>query len=500
MKKIKLIKYLAFSFLLVGMWSCDGIFDDAQPSTQISVSDALETEAGVNGVRSSMYAKLLGSFDLTTEYMVGPGALADETFNRPGSTRFNALNNSVSTSGTAHISPFGGAYELIQDANLIINSIPDGVLDDATRDQYRGEALALRAWAYHTLVRALGYEPGNFSNGPTAGFNLGVMLRTDATLDLSDAEPIARNTVDEIYTQVRADLASAITLLTASSTGAVTGRNGFATMEFAMAMQARVELYAGEWGAASTAAQAAITASGLTLVSDSAAIGTMFAMANPEALFEIKVNASTEAIAGGNTNSGLAAYTSDQWVAQVPTNYVLDLYDAADNRLQGWYNDCIAQQTSGATANGCASINDEGFSVTKWNGWKGNFVDDIPYFRIAELYLIQAEAAAKSAGIAAGIAPLNTLRAARGLGPVAAGDFANITAFEDEILNERTRELVVEGHRFWDLKRLGRDIPSGVSADLKMRSDSFRILAPFGTTVQNVNPLLVENPEYEVSE
>lgn len=499
MKKIKLVKYLAFSVLFVGLWSCDSIFDDAQPSTQISVSDALETEAGVTGVRNSMYSKILGSFDMTTEYMVGPGALADETFNRPGSTRFNALNVAVGTSGTAHISPFAGAYELIQDANLIINAIPEGVLEEATLAQYRGEALALRAWAYHTLVRALGYDPGNFSNGPEANFNLGVMVRTNATLDLSDAEPIARNTVAEVYTQIRADLTEAVTLLDASSTGAVTSRNGFATKEFAMAMQARVELYAGEWAAAASAAAAAITESGLTLQSSAADVASMFSKASPEALFEIKVDPNTEAIAGGNTNSGLAAYTSDQWVAQVPTNYVMDLYDAGDYRLAGWFNDCIDQQTSGATANGCADINDEGVSATKWNGYKGNFVDDIPYFRIAELYLIQAEAAAKANNIAAGVGPLNTLRAARGLAAVAAGDFADITAFEDEILNERTRELVVEGHRFWDLKRLNRTIPT-LTGDIKMRADSFRLLAPFGTTTQNVNPLLVENPEYEVSE
>lgn len=503
MKKIRLIKYLAFSVLFVGLWSCDSIFDDAQPSTQISVSDALETEAGVNGIRNSMYSKILGSFNLTTEYMVGPSALADETFNRPGSTRFNAQNVAVGTSGTAHIGPLdnandAGVYELIQDANLLINAIPDGVLEEADLNQFRGEAFALRAWALHTAVRAYGYEPGNFSNGPEANFDLGVMIRTNATLDLSDAEPIERSTVAAVYTQIRSDLNEAITLLDESSTGTVTSRNSYATMEFAMAMQARVELYAGDWAAARDAAAAALTASGLTLQSSATDVASMFSKANPEALFEIKVDPNTEAIAGGNTNSGLAAYTSDQWVAQVPTNYVLDLYDAGDYRLAGWFNDCIAQQTSGATANGCASINDEGFSVTKWNGYKGNFVDDIPYFRIAELYLIQAEAAAKATNVAAGVAVLNVLRNARGLADLDAADFTAAT-FEDEILDERTRELVVEGHRFWDLKRLNKTVPTRIGG-IKMRADSFRLLAPFGTAVQNVNPLLVENPEYEVSE
>ena len=64
-----------------------------------------------------------------------------------------------------------------------------------------------------------------------------------------------------------------------------------------------------------------------------------------------------------------------------------------------------------------------------------------------------------------------------------------------EILNERIRELIVEGHRFWDLKRLGRDVrhPDG---SIKMFADSYRILAPIGTNARDVNPLLEENPVY----
>ncbi len=485
MKTTKLFKLVAmFSLLIVGGIACDDIFD-VQPADSISIDVALGTEAGIDGIRTSMYDKLIRSFDMTTEHFIGPSALADETCNRQGSTRFQALCTAQGTSGNAHIGAFG-AYNIIQDANILINAIPDGVVSAAKKDQYIGEALVIRALAYHSLVRSYGYEPGNFSQGPVANWDLGVMLRTEAVLDLEQAQPIPRSTVNEVYTQIITDLTDAIAILPAG------GDNSYANREFAQGLLARVYLYQGDWSNAASQAAAAIAASGLALQSTPAGVDDMWNMPNPEALFELTVNASTENIAGSNANAGLAVYTSQQWVSQVPTNYTMNLYDPADYRL-GWYSHCNTVGTAG-----CEATNDDTLKVDKWSGWKGNYVNNIPYMRIAELYLIEAEAAAKAANDPdAGLAALNTLRTARGLTAFPAGTFATVGDLEDEILAERTRELVVEGHRFWDLKRLGRNVLDG-SGNIKIRADSYRILAPFGTGYQGVNPLFVENPEYEV--
>lgn len=499
MKKFR-ITSIVLSVLLFSAWGCDAIFEDVAPSTAIGARVALESEDGVRAIRISMYEKIYTSFDATTEMLVGASAFSDESCNRPGATRFQGLCESEDIAAqTAHIGPFG-FYEVIQDANLLINGIPDGVLDAADLAQFRGEALAVRAWAYHNMVRAYGYEPGNFSQGPVANWDAGVMLRVNATLDLAEAEPVARATVNEVYTQILQDLDDAIGLLTANTSMA--SAKNFATREFALAMRARVKLYQGDWAGAAADAATAITAAnaaGVSLVTG-AGHATMWYQPNPEALFELRVNGNLEQVAGSNVNNGLAAYTSDQWVSQVPTNILMDKYDPADLRYLNWYGDCLANQTVGAAATGCNAINDEGFSALKWNGFRNNFADDIPFFRISELYLIQAEAAAKATNIAAGVGPLNTLRAARGLAPVAAGDFANITAFEDEILDERSREFAFEGHRFFDLKRLQRDVvyagndPS--RSPIKFPAGSSRMLAPFGTNYQAVNPLFVENPGY----
>ena len=482
MKKFKYVFLLAFS---VSLWGCNSVLEDVEPSTAISFNAALSSEAGISAVRTSMYSKIYSNFALTTEYMLAPDAIADLSRNRPGSTRFNNFNQALGTVLGASISPFGG-YEVIQDANLLIGGIEDGILDDETKAQYEGEALAIRAWIFHHMARSYGYEPGNEGNGPEASWNQSIMLRTQPTLDLADAGSIARSTVDETYAQIIADLDAAEQRLTG-----VNLSKGYANLAFVLGIRARVELYAGNYTNAATYAQRAIDASGASLVSTADGVANMFSQSNPEAIFEMVINPSTEAIAGSNVNNGLAAYTSVQWAAQIPTNNVMDSYSAGDYRLDGWFGACPLTD--------CDDINDEGVVLTKWNGWKGNLVDDVTYLRVAEMYLIRAEALAKaSSNPADGVAPLQALRTARNAGPIPATATANITAFEDFILEERIRELVGEGHRFYDLKRTGRHIPN-LDGSPKIRLDSYRMLGQFGTGYQNINPLLEENPGYPVA-
>jgi starch-binding outer membrane protein, SusD/RagB family len=500
MKKLKLSTYIAVTVLLLAFTGCNDILERVEPATSVSGEVALTSPDGVRALRASMYSKIRASFDYTTQYYVGPGAFADETRNRPGSTRFSDLNNAIGTAGTVHLGSWNSSYNIIQEANLLIGAVADGVLPQAEMNRIRGESYAIRAWVMHNLVRTYGYEPGRFNQGPESNWNLGVIIRTEPTLDVSDANLRPRSTVGDVYAQIFSDLNNARTLLAGINTD-----NGYPTEAFVDGVAARAHLYAGNWADAATAAQAAITKSGRSLANTATAVQGMFYESafqgitpgnHPEALFKLIVDPNTEPIAGSNINNGLSAYTSDQWVPQIPTQFVIDKYEAGDYRLAGWYRNCVTNQTQGAAAVGCGSINNLEAAVTKWNGRKTNLADDIPVMRIAEMYLIWAEAAAKAANNpSAGQAPLQALRDARNAGAIPAAALANMTAFEDFILDERIRELIVEGHRFWDLKRLGRDIrnPNGT---IKMFANSHRILAPIGPTLRGVNDLLIENPGY----
>ncbi len=495
MKKLHFTKFAVITFLLVSFAGCNDLLDQVEPSTAVSTEVALSSEDGVRALRVSMYSKLRESFGYTTNYFVAPSAFTDETRVRPGATRYQNLNIAMGTHGTVHMGNWNASYNIIQDANLLIGAIDDDVMNIDVLNQFRGEAYAIRAFVYHTMVRVYGYDPGNFSQGPEANWDHGVVLRTEPVLNLPDANLRPRSTVDAVYTQIFSDLAQAKTLL-----AGVNANNTYATEAFADGVAARANLYAGNWAAAATAAQNAINNFPRDLQNTDTGVANMFnemTGGHPEALFKVVVDPDTEATTGGGSfiNEGPGAYTSDQWVSQLPTQYLIDKYDAGDYRL-GWYVDCVAARRIGTPPSNCDAINTNGYSIIKFNGVRGNAVDDMPYMRLAEMYLIRAEAAAKAANDPnQGVAPLEALRNARNAGAIPADALANMTAFEDFILDERMRELAVEGHRFFDLKRLGRDVrnPDG---SIKIRHDSYRVLAPLGISLLNVNPELVENPEY----
>lgn len=502
MKNFKILNFMVVACLLVTV-GCNDLLEEPTPPTSTTSEEVLTNPNGVESLRASLYSNLrsgqntandeTGNF--TTEYLIGPSAIADLTRNRPGSSRMQDLNNVTGNDGgTNGLSSYGSAYKLILDANLMINSVEEGVIPQEQLDRYRGEAYALRAFAMHHLVRALGYEPGMMQNTYEPGWDLGIVIRTEPTRALSQIGEVPRNTVSEVYDQILSDLSQAKTLLEGQTD------HTRITEAFVDGMRARVHLYAGNWAEASSAAQEAISngqAAGFGLVSDSAAVADMFdetAGDHPEAFFKLVVNPDTEPIAGSNVNDGPASYTSTTWVAQMPTNRVIDSYSADDNRL-GWYAPCFNDRGGNKPAD-CDAVNDEGWELQKWGGELGNQADNIPYMRMAEMYLIQAEADAKANNsAAAGLAPLQELRDTRNAGPVPASALASVEDFEDFILEERIRELVTEGHRFWDLKRLGKNIPNP-DGSTKLRYDSYRILDDIGAGNISANPALEENPGY----
>jgi len=491
---------LAVIALLFAVQGCD-VIQRTEPSTSVSQEVALSSPDAIRGIRASMYDRF-HSFELTTEWLLGPTSLADNTSFRSNQGRHQQYNVNERRAGLG-TEAYDELYNTINEANILLNGIEEGALPEAVNNKYKAEAYFIRALVQHHAVRIFGYDPnGNGgvvspSSGPGQGFDLGVVLRTEPTLAIEDADSKARATVPEVYSQINSDLDNALQLFRALPSD-VKENSRFLPSEAAVqALRARVKLYQRQWQAADDAAQEAIDLAGATLGSDLASPSELRAIFdettgdNPEAIFSIDTNPATES---PGVNDAISVYTSIQYGAQLPTQDLMSLYGSNDARRDAWYEPCYNEVADEAFS-GCTGVNNQGLELHKYASEQGvsRYADDYSHLRIAEMVLIQAEARLRTSGVSAAIGRLNDLRAKRNASQLTAGNYDFDTAY-DEILAERRRELVAEGHRFFDLKRLGRDIRKPDGSAIPFNDE--RVLDDLPPDQLEVNEKLRQNPGY----
>ncbi|HEX6924170.1 MAG TPA: RagB/SusD family nutrient uptake outer membrane protein [Longimicrobiaceae bacterium] len=119
---------------------------------------------------------------------------------------------------------WGDLYKSIRNANIFITEIEKADFPEAEANQMKGEALFLRAYFYHNLLRVFG----------------GVPLITEV-YGLNDDYRVARNSFAEVVDQIVSDLDQAAALLPLEYPASELGR---ITKGAALALKARVLLYA----------------------------------------------------------------------------------------------------------------------------------------------------------------------------------------------------------------------------------------------------------------
>jgi hypothetical protein len=143
-------------------------------------------------------------------------------------------------------------------------------------------------------------------------------------------------------------------------------------------------------------------------------------------------------------------------------------------------------------ANERAAGEHEGARIAKWpsdpNHVNEEHGNDFAYFRLAEIYLIKAEAEFELGNTAAALTLLNQLRA-RVFDP----DEPLAAVDRDVILRERLFELAGEAKRRQDLIRHGKYT---MAWSFKPASEPHKILMPIPQNQIDANPLLDQNPGY----
>ncbi len=398
-------------------------------------------------------------------------------------------------------------YFLQEVAKLDTESMTSSELQ--TLEVYKGEANFLKAFSLFVLADRYCdvYDPA------TAGTQMGVMI-VDAYAPSSDpATYPGRSSLAETYSKIEEYLNNAATAL-----ASVDGEVGsiYVTKDVVTALKARVALHKGDFDAAINAATSLVDSNTYPLITGETAeeLATNFQNlwtndSGDECIMQLWADLASGSLPSSNSYnytgySSSGVYSPDYF----PQSWVLDLYSDTDVRAT-WFKYIKATYT-GMEGN-----------VVVFNKFAGNpalllptakapsYVNKIKPFRIAEQYLIAAEAYARKGGNdAAARKYLNDLKMKRD--PEYLGnDSMTGEALLDAIKEERVRELIGEGFRMPDLKRWKEgftrgemqnpEITTAMGSDLEIKAGNPRFLLPIPQSEIDSNPQIKDqqNPAYK---
>ncbi len=399
--------------------------------------------------------------------------LSDEAKLGPGNAGFGALSyryqyTADATVGGDVTAAYAAYYSLIDQVNRVLPKIATVTATPAEehrRNILKGELLALRAIAHFSLLEfyADRYDP--------AKPGVPLMLTSNVT-----GKP-ARNTMGEVMLQIEKDLEDAKALLPATTAGNFSDE--VMNSLNITAYQARIALYKRDYQRAIDFATEVIN-SGIRPL----ATGTDFqgiwtdAILNQEVLFRRKYV--TGAVIGSLWTSTIGG------IEIAPSDKLYATYAANDIRRTIYF---------ATNANGDRYVN------KFFESAKGARVLDIKAIRIAEMYLIRAEAYSRLAApnITAGAADLNALRAARIIG-YTPQNFASADDLFNAVMEERYKELAYEGFRWFDLKRNNLPVErAATDANPLWQTlpvNDYRWLLPIPRQEIIANPNTAQNPNY----
>lgn len=351
------------------------------------------------------------------------------------------------------------AYRFIYQANSILQGLQysSSVVSFEIRQQLEGEARFIRAFSYFYLTNIFGQVP----------------LAISTRFEYNDA--IKRSDVQDVYDLIKTDLEIARELLPEGFPMILNREQRIRITSWAaLALQAKVHLYQKEWRETESAATLVIDNSSLFELANN--IEDVFAQDSKEAIWQLQP-----------VIPGLGTWEANMFVPAmgVPnfllTSGMLIEFQQGDKRRESWVD---------SVDNGTA---EPYFYPAKYKHPYSNDEYHIE-LRLAEVFLIRAEARANLGNLLGGIEDLDAVRERAGL--AATVPDISMDELHKAIQRERRIELFTEGNRLFDLKRWG--ITGSVLGKLdykKWRDTDVLYPVPESQLQQNTN-LLPQNEGY----
>ncbi|MFT4155824.1 RagB/SusD family nutrient uptake outer membrane protein, partial [Parafilimonas sp.] len=346
------------------------------------------------------------------------------------------------TTNTYVLNMYRQEYQIIARANQIFASIDDVDFDEDSKNNIKGQAYFLRAYAYFELVRLFGAVPLHLTP---------VTTREEAALPLTS--------VDSIYDQIISDASQAVSLLPLKSVQ----ETGRVTSGAAETLLANVYIVLKNWSAAQTLLDDVVQSGEYSLMADynDAFSESASNKNNAESVFEVQFLEGSE----GYNSSFIYSFlprpmTADELESivgvsnpqsltgegnNIPTPDIINAYEDNDERKDASIA-YITLSTSLRTNKVFPYIK----KYAKTHSVYGITGTDWPVYRYAEVLLFLAEALNEQGEPAKAATYINMVRSRAGLGATTAASQADMRS---AIFQERRVELAFENKRWFDLVR-----------------------------------------------
>lgn len=471
---------LALASLLVVFSSCKKQLEIA-PRQSIEATTALTSKDAIDASITSVYATYKSARLYGRDLIAIPEVLADNGFATNKSGRL--LNEAANVQG-AHFTGtvWSGSFAAINQINNTIGAITAGGISpaptQADQDRWLGQLYFLRGLYYFDLVRVYGYVPGAVVTANDRG---GVPISTTgiATSAAALAWKPSRAPIADVYAQIVKDLIAAESRLTFPGLGV-----NVANKAAAQALLSRVYLYSKDYTEAKKWSDAVITLASSKLATTANYVAQWRGETHTETLFQIRFATPAENIGVNESlqTSFTTLVTPGNQTATggfgdvVPTITMLNdlgiTLTGGNTTTVFALNHTVASRSTDVRnlmfEPGTAGRGNIKVECTKYIGKNGTInLDNVPVLRISEALLNRAEAQATAGSavlnLAGALSDLKALKARRytdytGSAQETADNAMTQAQLLEEILRQRRIEFAFEGHRFFDMKRLGRDL------------------------------------------
>lgn len=515
-------KYLLMAALAaVTLVSCDM---DKDPYDSLPDTEALQNPTNFEMAAVSLYSGLRSS--IMGDFYNAPEIQCDGFHAVTGFS--NTLGNMYRWTFNSQTTEFETIYAnyqaVISRANFIIDGYKKADLDNENifppqADDYNpglpavekalGEAYFARAYCIFNLAQyfCAAYDESTAGNPDT-----GVSYRLDYAPSSDHSTYPGRNTLAQTYQQIYDDLDEAARYITTSGEK----NNPYISIDAITALRARVALSQGNYELALQEASLLTNSNTYSLASNASQLQNLWqtsstwqGLGGSETIFLLCMGSTSEIPL--QTGIRYQPYSTGAVPDYIPSQTLIDLYSDNDYRKDVYFNKVDITTNTGnvGTVYALNKYVDQGILyIASGHTESARFAIEPRVFRIAEMYLIAAEAAAQSGDLKSAAGYLNLLQRRR-ISGFKDKTYTDLEQFMEELRNERQRELLAEGFRLFDIKRWHiamkrgeaqqRDLcmlPGTGTTDMVVAADNDKLTWPIPKHEIDVNPQVKQNPGY----